>query len=157
MAAIIMYVLVSLATCRKPFNMDKMLHRGIYSENGIEKAPEKMTWKKFLLIFTGVTPEYKKGDKILAWSVFIWSFGVYFVLLFIVPIIWNIFYEWPLKWWSVYFWFRNIFLAAIVGLVSTVWFTWGGTIDLIKLFKRLKEREAIDENNNGLYVEKNKE
>jgi hypothetical protein len=53
MAAIIMYVLVSLATCRKPFNMDKMLHRGIYSENGIEKAPEKMTWKKFLLIFTG--------------------------------------------------------------------------------------------------------
>ncbi len=157
MAAIIMYVLVSLATCRKPFNMDKMLHRGIYSENGIEKAPEKMTWKKFLLIFTGVTPEYKKGDKILAWSVFIWSFGVYFVLLFIMPIIWNIFYEWPLKWWSVYFWFRNIFLAAIVGLVSTVWFTWGGTIDLIKLFKRLKEREAIDENNNGLYVEKNKE
>lgn len=148
--AIIMYVVVSLLTCRTPFNMDKMLHRGIYSEDGIEKTEEKMTWKKFLLIFTGVTDEYKKGDKVLAWSVFIWSFGVYFVLLFIVPIIWNVFYEWPLKWWSFYFWFRNIFIAALVGIVSTVWFTWGGTVDLIHLFKRLNEKGEVDDSDDGV-------
>ena len=148
--SVTLYIVLSLLTCRTPFNMDKMLHRGIYSEDGIVKEKEKMTWKKFLLIFTGVTDEYKKGDKVLAWSVFIYSFGYSFVLLFIVPIIWNLFYKWPLEWWSFYFWFKQIFVVGLIGIISTVWFSWGGTVDLIRLFKRLNERGEVDDSDDGV-------
>ena len=147
--AVTLYIVISLLTCRKPFNMDKMLHRGIYSENGVVKEKEKMTWKKFLLIFTGVNDEYKKGDKVLAWSVFLYSFVFSFVILFIVPIIWNSFQKWPVEWWSFYFWFKQIFVVGVIGLVSTVWFSWGGTVDLIRLFKRLDERAEVDANDDG--------
>ena len=148
--AVSLYIIISLLTCRKPFNMDKMLHRGIYSEEGVTKEKEKMTWKKFLLIFTGVTDEYKKGDKALAWSVFLYSFVFSFFGLFIVPIIWNVFYKWPLEWWSFYFWFKQIFVVGVIGIVSTVWFTWGGTVDLIRLFKRLDQRGEVDSNDDGM-------
>ena len=150
LVSVILYVVLSLLTCRKPFNMDKMLHRGIYSEDGIVKTKEKMTWKKFLLIFTGVTDEYKKGDKVLAWSVFIYSFVYGFLLSFILPLIWNSFQSWSMEWWSFYFWFRNIFIAGIIALVSTVWFSWGGVVDLLRLFKRLDERKEVDENDDGM-------
>lgn len=148
--SVTLYIVLSLLTCRTPFNMDKMLHRGIYSEDGVVKEKEKMTWKKFLLIFTGVTDEYKKGDKVLAWSVFIYSFGYSFVLLFIVPIIWNLFYKWPLEWWSFYFWFKQIFVVGLIGIISTVWFSWGGAVDLIRLFKRLDERGEVDDSDDGV-------
>lgn len=155
--SVTLYIVLSLLTCRTPFNMDKMLHRGIYSEDGIVKEKEKMTWKKFLLIFTGVTDEYKKGDKVLAWSVFIYSFGYSFVLLFIVPIIWNLFYKWPLEWWSFYFWFKQIFIVGLIGIISTIWFSWGGTVDLIRLFKRLNERGEVDDSDDGVVVDKETE
>ncbi len=147
--AVSLYIIVSLLTCRTPFNMDKMLHRGIYSEDGVVKEKERMTWKKFLLIFTGVTDEYKKGDKVLAWSVFIYSFGYSFVLLFIVPIVWNWFYKWPLEWWSFYFWFKQIFVVGVIGIISTIWFSWGGVVDLVRLFKRLDERAEVDASDDG--------
>jgi hypothetical protein len=148
--SVTLYVVFSLLTCRKPFNMDKMLHRGIYSESGVVKEKEKMTWKKFFLIFTGVNEEYKKGDKVLAWSVFIYSFIFMFVILFIVPIIWNSFQKWPDEWWSFYFWFKQIFVVGVIGIISTVWFTWGGTVDLIRLFRRLDQRGEVDSNDDGI-------
>ena len=144
-----LYIIVSLLTCRTPFNMDKMLHRGIYSEDGVVKEKEKMTWKKFFLIFTGVTDEYKKGDKVLAWSVFIYSFGYSFATMFIGTIIWNTISPWPAHWWAYRFWFASICVASLVGIVSTVWFTIGGTRDLIRLFRRLDQRAEIDENDDG--------
>ena len=144
-----LYIIVSLLTCRKPFNMDKMLHRGIYSEDGVDKAKEKMTWKKFFLIFTGVTDEYKKGDKVLAWSVFIYSFGYSFFIMFIGTIVWNSISKWPSHWWIYRFMVVSILVASLVGIVSTIWFSLGGTVDLIRLFKRLKQRTAVDENDDG--------
>ena len=155
--AVTLYIVLSLLTCRTPFNMDKMLHRGIYSEDGVVKEKEKMTWKKFLLIFTGVTDEYKKGDKALAWSVFLYSFVFSFFGLFIVPIVWNVFYKWPLEWWSFYFWFKQIFVVGVIGIISTIWFTWGGTIDLIRLFRRLDQRGEVDVTDDGVISAEEKE
>ena len=41
-SSILLYVITSLLTCRKPFNMDRLLHRGIYNTEGL-KAVEKLS------------------------------------------------------------------------------------------------------------------
>ncbi len=112
LTAIGLYVVISLLTCRKPFNLERMLHRGIYSDDGIGKPVEKIDIIKFCKGLIGITPEYTTGDKVLAWSVFIWSFIYGFIGCFIVPVVWNLFYQWPASWWGNYFWFTSLFMAA---------------------------------------------
>ena len=100
LTAISLYVIISLITCRKPFNMEKMLHRGIYADS--ETKP-RIPWsfKSAFSKIIGIDANYTKGDKILAWSVFLWSFGYGFCLCFIGIIIWNAFYRWPAEWWAI--------------------------------------------------------
>ena len=141
LAALLFYVVVSLLTCRKPFNLEKMLRRGIYSEDGIGKPVEKISLKKFFKGLIGITPEYTRGDKVLAWSVFSYSLIYGFGICFLVPVIWNLFYRWPSSWWGVYFWINSIFVVCLIGIVSTFWFAIGGTIDLHRLFKALAEKK----------------
>ncbi|NLW85722.1 MAG: sodium:panthothenate symporter [Planctomycetes bacterium] len=145
--SVMTYVVVSLLTCREPFNMDRMLHRGKYRVEG--KQIEKMVWtptnvfKKLI----GINNEYTKGDRILAYSVFIWSFGYAFGVCFVGTLIWNSISPWPAEWWSTWFFIQNLIVPSIIGIVSTVWFTIGGTIDLKRLFKRLgeSERNVLDD------------
>ncbi|MDD4180486.1 MAG: hypothetical protein PHE87_02550, partial [Victivallaceae bacterium] len=138
MVAILLYVVLSLLTCREKFNMDRMLHRGIYHTEG--KAIQKTPFRINKLV--GVTSQYTRGDRILAWSVFIWSFVYNCIICFVVVIIWNLFYPWPNEWWAWYFYINSIVLAGVVGIVTTIWFTIGGTKDLHLLFKRLEGRTA---------------
>ena len=56
-------------------------------------------------------------------------------------IIWNRISPWPDEWWSHYFFITKILIAGLIGIVSTVWFSIGGTVDLIRLFKRLDEKK----------------
>ncbi|NLW86162.1 MAG: sodium:panthothenate symporter [Planctomycetes bacterium] len=140
--SITLYITVSLLTCREPFNMDRMLHRGKYRVEG--KQIEKMVWTPANVFrrLIGVNNEYTRGDKILAYSVFIWSFGCGFVVCFLSLLIWNWISPWPAHWWSTWFFIHSLVIPSIVGIVSTVWFTIGGTIDLKRLFKRLREKET---------------
>ena len=90
----------------------------------------------------GITPEYSKGDRIIAWSVFIYSFVYQLGFCFFAVLIWNIISPWPAIWWSHYFYITSILVSAVIGVVSTVWFLTGGIIDLRRLFRDLKERKA---------------
>ena len=137
---LVLYFGLSLLTGREPFNMDRMFHRGKYRREGQEVVAEKFSWKTLYKFFIGIDSQYTKGDKILAWSVFIWSFGWGFGS-FITLIIWNKISPWPNIWWANWFFFGNYILAGIIGIVSTIWFTIGGTVDLNRLFKRLREKE----------------
>ena len=157
LVSVTLYVVISVLTCRKPFNMDKMLHRGIYSETGVVKEKQGISWQRLFNFFIGITDEYKKGDKVLAWAVFIYSFGYSFVILFIGTIVWNAFYRWPAHWWIYRQWLVSIAIGACIGIVSTVWFTIGGTRDLIRLFKRLDQRAEIDKNDDGTVKPSEKE
>ena len=60
----------------------------------------------------------------------------------IVIIVWNVISPWPNEWWATWFFIQNIVVTAIVGAITTVWFTIGGTVDLRRLFKRLAAKEA---------------
>jgi len=133
------YVVGSLLSRRKLYNLDRMLHRGKYAE-GEEVKQSAWTWRNFFGKLIGITAEYTKGDKVIAWSVFIYSFVYQFLLAFVGVVIWNIFDPWPAEWWSWYFFITVVVVGIIVGVVSTIWFMWGGIIDLKRLFKDLAAR-----------------
>ena len=135
-----LYVGLSLLTSSEPFNMDRLFHRGKYRREGQEVIAEKFSWKTLYKFFVGIDSQYTKGDKILAWSVFIWSFGWGFGS-FIVLIIWNRISPWPANWWANWFFFTNFVLGSIIGIVSTIWFSIGGTWDLRRRYRRLREKE----------------
>ncbi len=157
-----LYVIVSLLTCRKPFNLEKLLHRGAYSDG---KPVEKIEWSLNTVFkkIIGIDGNYTKGDRILAYAVFVWSFIWSFGILFIGVIIANAIYGrgengiygWPEKWWAIHFGITQLIVPFVVAVISTVWFTWGGTRDLRRLFQRLAAKHD-DFSDDGM-VRKDKE
>jgi SSS family solute:Na+ symporter len=141
------YVLVSLLTCREDFNLERMLHRGKYARDlkpGEKAIPMKS--RITLRTFLGFTHEYSRGDKSLAFSVLAWT--LYNFLVFLVLVVWNVLIKpWPAHWWFNYFYYYGFGLALVVGLVTVVWFTWGGTRDLFRLFAHLRDlqRNVLDD------------
>ena len=141
LVGVLLYVGISLLTSKESFNMERMLHRGKYLRAGetevvIEPLTRRSAYRKIL----GINSDYSKGDKILAWSVFLysmlWGFGS-----FVVLVVWNAINPWPNTWWAEWFKIYNLVVPGIIALVSTVWFTIGGTLDLRKLFARLESKQ----------------
>ena len=137
-----LYLIISLLTCRRPYNMDRMLHRGKYRREGKPVEHKLKGFKDILLKLIGINEEYTLGDKILAWSVFIWSFVWLFLISFVLIAVWNTIKPWPNEWWTTWFFIYQIIVPGIVAVISTVWFTIGGTWDLRRMFKRLEEKEV---------------
>jgi len=143
LSSLIVYVAVSLLTCKKDFNMDRMLHRGQYAveQPSPETARRKWQWGAVI----GFDREFTRGDKIISGSLFAWSmfwfavFAVMTVLYLITP--------WPASAWSTYWHLYAIIIPIFVGVVTTIWFTWGGTRDLLRLFRDLPnvKRNALDD------------
>ncbi|MBO4648838.1 MAG: sodium:panthothenate symporter [Lentisphaeria bacterium] len=148
--SIIMYCLVSLLTCRKPFNLERMLHRGKYSVDGEVKHFEKLTWRNAFRKLVGVTPDYTRGDKIIAYGTFIWSFGVAFLGFFLGTVVWNLFSPWPIAWWGWRLFILSVVVACVQALISMVWFMIGGIIDLRRMFRDLAARTQINVLDNGM-------
>jgi solute:Na+ symporter, SSS family len=140
LVTLFLYIVVSYFTMKKPFNLDRMLHRGIYNLDGDKK--EKLTWS-FRTVFNkllGVTKEYTTGDKVIAWGFFLYSFVWGFVVTFILVIIWNAFSPLSIQWWGTYFFVVYLVIPGIMAAISTFWFGIGGFIDLRRLFRDLKAR-----------------
>ena len=137
---ILCYVVVSLITFKKPYNLDQMLHRGIYSIDGEKRIKSPWTWRNVFSKLINITPEYTRGDKIIAWSVFFYSFVYQLLFMFVIVVVWNAISPWPKEWWSTYFYFGSIIVACVIGIISTVWMVIGGCIDLRRLFLDLAAR-----------------
>ncbi|MBQ3810635.1 MAG: sodium:panthothenate symporter [Kiritimatiellae bacterium] len=146
---LLLYVAVSKLTCRVPFNLDRMLHRGRYGLG--EKREIRMRWtpRTVLSNLIGITPEYTRGDKAIAWSVFLWSFVYGFVLCFLGVVAWNWISPWPVEWWSTYFVVQYFVVPCIVACVTTVWFGLGGIFGLRQLFRDLRARKDTNELDDG--------
>jgi solute:Na+ symporter, SSS family len=146
LAASAIYSLVSLLTCRKPFDLDRMLHRGRWdtSKEHHILTPTKMPWWQRTV---GIDPEYTTGDKILAWSLFGWlilQFG-----LFLMVLVWNLlFHRWPEDWFFEYWKRVTLPMFLIYGIVTSIWFFFGGTRGLIRLFRALRAHQP-DVNDDG--------
>jgi hypothetical protein len=76
-----------------------------------------------------------------------WAFPTFalvmalFLFIAALVVVWNQISPWNSQGWANWFFINNIVVAGIIAVVSTVWFTIGGTIDLRRMFKRLNERE----------------
>lgn len=140
------YVIGSYLTY-KPYDLDKLLHRGKYAD-GPEPVKEKWTLRNIFSKIIGITPEYTRGDRIIAYSVFFYSVVYSVGIIFFGIVIWNAIWPWPHSWWTVKFFITTLLIPGIVGVISTVWFMIGGSIDAIHLFRDLKKR-VEDPNDNG--------
>ena len=152
-ATFLIYIVVSLLTCRKPFDLDAMLHRGTgaTSATGATGATSGTQPRHcgILRRLVGITPEYSRGDRFIAWGVFFYSFVFSFGFCFLAVAVWNVFSPWPVAWWSRYFVATSFVVPAVVSAISTFWFGIGGILGLRQLFRDLAARGEIDEADDG--------
>lgn len=135
------YCLGSWLTCREPFNLDRMLHRGEYGDGtALPNRPGRGVRHIFGRLI-GIDAQYTAGDKIIAWSVFAYSFVYCFLFAFIGVIAWNAISPWPLEWWGYYFLIYNLCVPCVIAVISTFWFMIGGIIDLRRMFRDLAARK----------------
>lgn len=152
--AITAYVVVSLLTRKEDYNLDRMLHRGKYrrEQDRVPGEPLELppkpprSFKGAVRVLTGIDDQFTTADKVLSYSVMIYSLGWGFGS-WIVVLVWSLVYDWPLSWWANWFLISNVIVASIIGVVSTVWFFIGGIWDLNRMFKRLavEDRNVLDD------------
>jgi SSS family solute:Na+ symporter len=131
--AAITYILISLLTNKKPFNMDKLLNRGKYvitDEKEIVNKTVSFSSKIFL-----IGKEFTKIDKLIYVVNYVWT-GLW-TLVFIIGTIYNLNNNVSDHAWMIY-WKYYIFIHIGFSLITIVWFTIGGFNDLKSMMKRLK-------------------
>jgi SSS family solute:Na+ symporter len=145
-ASIGLYILISLLTSRKDFNLSRMLHRGQYAIDALGNAapaPDAppRTWRALL----GIDEHFTRSDKAISITLFCYTMAWFGVFVFVT--IWNLIHVWPDQWWSNYWFYASIVLPIVLGSITSVWFTIGGLSDLRVLFKRLAvlQRDANDD------------
>jgi SSS family solute:Na+ symporter len=144
--AVVLYFTVSLSMRRPDFDMDRMLHRGRHalganSTDSIRPVRRGFRWGAVL----GFGSEFTRGDKLISISVFAWS--IFWFLVFVIGSIWYLWHPWSLETWGRYWYVNSILLPMLVGIITSVWLTWGGVRDLRRLFRDLRtcERNALDD------------
>lgn len=148
-AAMASYVGVSLLTCRQSFNLDRMLHRGEYAlrDDSVAVVDKAATahrgLRKLLQTLSGIDEHFTRGDKVLSISVMIWSLGWGFGS-FLLLLIWNAISPWPANYWANWFFIQQYVVGTAIGVITTVWFTIGGSRDLWIMFQRLKTHRSND-------------
>jgi SSS family solute:Na+ symporter len=147
------YVGVSLLTCKEKFDLDRMLHRGIYQRKDevTDTMPVAQEAKRSLLQkLLGFNEHYTKGDRTLAWAVFWWT--MFNFTVFVVVALWNLLFGvWSDEGWFLYWKYYTIGLTLVVTSITTIWFTIGGTLDLRKMFIRLKTL-AVNSDDDGRVI-----
>lgn len=131
------YIIGSLLGRTKPYNLDRLLHRGKYADEKSAKPVEK---KSIISRLVGITPDYTKGDRIIAWSVFGYAIIWQFVIAFVGVAVWNAISPLSVAAWNWFFFITIAVVGVTVGLFSTVWFMWGGIRDMRRLFIDLGNR-----------------
>ena len=140
------YVIVSLFTCREPFNMDRMLHRGAYARRDEARAvaQKPVGW---LAKYLGIDEDFTRGDRWLSYAVFGWTMALFAVWAFATCVQAVPAWRWSNELWADYFWIMGILFPLLVGVITSVWFTWGGVRDLRCMFHRLatQQRNSLDD------------
>ena len=125
----------------KLFNLDKMLYRGKYADDKSKVITTKWTLRNIFSKLVGISPEYTKFDKGIAYGVFVYTFIYRFLGTFGLVLLLNWISPWGMRGWSIYYYLTTLAIPFVVALISTVWFMWGGINDLRHLFIDLEARK----------------
>ena len=177
--AVLLYIVVSLIVCREPFNLERMLHRGrwadeppdgkadtlhsakggpsfvgkadtLHSAKGGPSFEARPSFaKRMMAHLVGITPEYTRGDRIVTWGVFAYTIVYKFLIAFVGAVVASRAFRWGAKQWGDYFFVTTVAVPAVAGVVTSIWFTWGGIKDLRRLFRDLETR-VRDDLDNGM-------
>jgi solute:Na+ symporter, SSS family len=140
--SLLVYAAVSLLGKHRPFDLDRLLHRGRWQvADDVVVGDGVVTGLQKLFLFT---PEFSRRDKIFYVATYCWTF--FWFTLFVVGTIYNLTHDVSDASWAAFWrWFVGVqFLAAAVVFV---WFTLGGLRDLRRMFTRLRslQRDAEDD------------
>ncbi|MDP0494825.1 MAG: sodium:solute symporter family protein [Verrucomicrobiota bacterium JB024] len=138
------FVVVSQVTCKQPFNLEKMLHRGQYALSDSRQKGDGRGRSGPLAKLFGFTEEFTRGDRAIYRLKVGWT-GFWFVC-FIVGTIWGLTVGIPDNLWG-HWWLFTTVLGGVVGLITVLWFLIGGIRDLIDLFRTLSQarRDSADD------------
>ena len=132
-ASSLCYILISLIGRPTFFNMDKLLHRGdhvLKDEMTIITEEPQRGWKML-----GMGKEFTKSDKFIYIINYVWSLG--WTIVFIIGTIYNLYNEVSNDAWMS-FWKYYLIIQTAMALISIIWFTWGGFIDLKAMLANLR-------------------
>ena len=138
--AIIGYISISLLQPHRPFNLDRLLHRGEFAEPG---AAVEMPTTGLNLFRVG--PEYTRFDKLIYLASMFWMLmcGLVFTIGLVYHQIWGT----TAEGWAG-FWYYMVWLAMSMGTIIVVWFAIGGIRDMVDMFRRLRT-QARDDTDDG--------
>jgi Na+/proline symporter len=123
------------------FNLEKLLHRGKYADDKSKVITTKWTLRNTFSKLIGITPEYTKGDRAIAYGVFFYTFIYRFLGTFALVLLFNWLSPWGKRGWSNYYLVTILLVPFCVALISTFWFMIGGICDLRHLFIDLEARK----------------
>ncbi len=133
-AASVVYILVSWLTPKPKVDMDKLLHRGQYSDHAKEKSGSETPAKGWKVL--AWTKEFTRGDKVIYAVTIGWT--LLWVLVFIAGTVYNFAVQpienstW-MQFWKIY---TYIFLG--ISIIVTIWFTIGGIKNLREMISALR-------------------
>ncbi|MBE6380884.1 MAG: sodium:solute symporter [Lentisphaerae bacterium] len=121
----------------KPFNLDRMLHRGEYdtSNEHVEAWSAGRIWR-----ILGLTNEFTLFDRILFFASIIWTLT--WTAVFCTGLVGHYVLHWDAMVW-LKIWRFYVMFAFFLGIGTTIWFLIAGFRDIGRLFKTL----ATDERN----------
>ena len=145
---LVAFVVVSLLTTKKPFDLDKMLHRGKYSlesDRGPEGASGKWNWKDVVGFKKGMSA----GDLLI--FVFAYTFLLCNLLIIVTMVIWHVVSGTDDDIWMTY-WHIFVWANLILTVVLIVWFAIGGLRDLADMLRTLATARR-DEADDGTVID----
>lgn len=146
-ASIIGYIVVSILTFKKHHDMEKLLNRGVHAihiDEDHENIPVSKSW---ISKITGIDDSFSPIDKATTYGIVGWS--MLWFLVFAVGSVVYLCWPWESIHWANYWFYVSIALPLVIAIGTTVWFTWGCSLDLVKFFRKLKE-EAPDAKDDGM-------
>jgi SSS family solute:Na+ symporter len=141
------YILVSIITYKKEFDLDKMLHR----DKPVSTDVKQESVPVYGLRAIGIGSEFSKFDKVVYYSLLAWSGGWFLAFAIITLLKFTV--GLPDGFWPN-FWRAKIWIYFTLGTIINVWFAIGGFRDLINMYKTLSTMKR-DSGDDG-HVEHNK-
>ena len=148
LASVFVYVVISLLTSKKPFNLEKMLHRGKYAVKADDATVRETLPGRWSRMF-GITKEFTLADKIMYFGSMSWCMVWFFVFLF--GTLYALSFDVSVDVWAK-FWHIKIWIFFVFGICITTWLVLGGLRDMLFMFKHLKTAKR-NERDDGRVVD----